>query len=636
MKPARDITIRRCTLHVTRQGGWSWGADAQTLTRRAIERLPALLERRLGELVDTLPDDLEIVQPLCLRAALRGQEWAELIGSGEPGEQMRARLEAAIDAAMTQALPEARMGPARDAVSPAADSPLAHDGEARVTSSVALATARSQPSTLWKLLCQWRAERKLLAQLAAFNEVVLRMWLDRLIEVAPGAASAPSTIDDAVVAELWRDVCALPLLMPSGAARWLARRIIFTLELKTRWAPSSTHSHELLATYCSDDATSLVETPPAAASPAEARGNAETATAADTALTSATASIVAHTDPPADAVFEVDVPCALPFLLLTPLARSGYLATLAAALEAAKAGSFAGGVAIGLARKCLAAPQRGWLREPGALAAAAAFAGRQSCDNELILNAGRALRPQLVLLDACVTDQLLREHRAEAAWLLARGPSGALMLFDEDGLVPTATGSLQLLAMRLAPSGGVLFLPAKAASNEHFDTLDELQIPYATDVNLATRPSAASFIALDGARLWTSIHGSQRGRARALAERGADLCETALANWSAVQDERPAHRPGVDPGFENSLSLAASFALSAIAWTLWRHRSRTTALATIEHFADLDARVRVTPDRVHVRLPMGRRAWDLRDHGLLADVREVPWLGARTVIFGVG
>lgn len=635
MKRAPPITIRRCTLRVTRRSGWSWGADAQSLASKAIERLPSLFERRLGALAESLPDDFEIVQPLCLRVALQRHEWAELIGSNEPSAQKRARLEAAFEAAMTEALPASLAEAMRGAETSEAHLPKAQVETVRDAASLAAATSR-QPSALWKLLAQWRADGKLLAQLTAFDEIVLRMWLDRLIEVAPGTASTPATIDDAVVSELWRDVCALPLLVPAGPARWLARRIIFTLEFKTRWAPSSTHSHELLATYCSDDAASLVEAPPATASPAEARGNAESAAAADTELTSATASIVAHTDPPADAAFEVDVPCALPFLLLTPLARSGYLATLAAALEAAKAGSFAGGVAIGLARKCLAAPQRGWLPEPGALAAAAAFAGRQSCDNELILNAGRALRPQLALLDACVTDQLLRGHRAEAAWLLPRGPSGALVLFDEDGLVPTATGSLQLLATHLAPSGSVLFLPAKAASDKHFDTLDALQIPYATDVNLATRPSAASFIAPDGARLWTSIHGAQRGRARALAERGADLCEAALANWTAVQDERPAQRPGVDAGFENSLSLAASFALSAIAWTLWHPRPRATALAAIEHFADLDARVCVTPDRVHVKLPMGRRAWDLRDHGLLADMREVPWLGARTVIFGVG
>jgi hypothetical protein len=325
----------------------------------------------------------------------------------------------------------------------------------------------------------------------------------------------------------------------------------------------------------------------------------------------------------------------LPFLLLTPLSRAGYLARLAAALEAVQATGLAAGVALGLAHKCLAVPQRGWLREAGSLAAAAAFAGMPSADSDLILGAGRALRTQLGLLDGCITEQMLRGHRTEAGWLLAGHAPDSLVLFDEDGLAPVAVGGLAALAASMAPSSAVVFVPASTANPAIFDTLDELQIPYASDGHPGARPGCESFVARDGTRLWTSAHGNQQGRARGLAGRGTALVESALANWNAFQD-RSAQRPGLDAPFEISLSLAAGFALSALAWTLWRHRARATAQAALENFADLDARVRVTPGRVHVMLPMGRRAWDLRDHGLLGDVPEVPWLGARTVTFGVG
>jgi len=44
------VTIERCTLTVVRHGGWSWGADAPDLARKAIAWLPLLLARYLAEL----------------------------------------------------------------------------------------------------------------------------------------------------------------------------------------------------------------------------------------------------------------------------------------------------------------------------------------------------------------------------------------------------------------------------------------------------------------------------------------------------------------------------------------------------------------------------------------------------------
>jgi hypothetical protein len=634
MKPGRDVTIRRCTLRVTRRGGWSWGADAPSLVRRAIERLPAMLERRLGALGESLPADFDMVQPLRLRVSLQRQEWAELSGGSELSAPTRVRLEAAIDSAVTQALPATMVESARTVEVSEKDAMTSEAADTSTQSPLADLASHSQPSALWKLLLQWRTDGKLLAQLASLGEPVLLMWLERLIEVE--TSRAPATPDEADVPELWQEVCALPLLMPAGSARTLARGLIFALELKARWAPGSSQTRELLARFCAHDSPAALDTPLKAAQSAETAGFPGAPAAATRLLTTDPATVSAPGAPSFDSAFEVDIPCALPFLLLTPLARCGYLATLAAALEAANASSLAAGVALGLAHKCLAAPQRGWLRDAGALAAATAFAGLPRYDNELILNAGRALRPQLAVLDSCTTDQLIRGHRPEACWLVASGALDALVLFDEDGLAPVATGSLTALAARIAPSAGVLFLPAQAASAEHLDTLDELQIPYASDANLVSRTSAVSFIAPDGTRLWVSVHGAQQGRARALAERGATLTEAALVSWSAVHAARNAQRPGVDASFETSLSLAACFALSAIARALWMHRASTTALATVENFADLDAHVRVTPEGVQVTLPMGRRAWDLRDHGLLADVRDVPWLGGRVVTFGVG
>ncbi len=631
MNAAPDITIRRCTLRIARRGGWSWGADAQSLMRRVLERLPALLERRFAALGDSLPEGCDVAEPLRLRIPLHRQQWREL--SGGPGltTQMRAQLEALIDAAASRALPSVTAArtqgrPAQYSTDPRGDDA---DGVALPTESPA---PSRQPSALWKLLTQWRAAGRLPAQLAALDEAVLHSWLECVLDLEVRGGSDPPA--ETRVAELWREACALPILLPAGTARSLARRLAFVHALKSQHAMNGAQLRETLARHCVEEpsvgAGAAADDHPVALPKTGPQRSTRTPLELTTAMLEATASQRAEES------FEVNIPCALPFLLLTPLSRAGYLATLAAALEAAKATALAPGFALGLAHKCLAAPQRGWLRDAGMLGAAAAFAGRCDGDNELIFNAGRALHSQLGLLDDGIAAQLLDGHRAEAAWLVALGGADAVQLFDEDGLAPVAAGSFLSLAARIAPTAAVVFLPAAVASTAYLDTLDELQIPYASDADLAARPACTRFIARDGRRLSVSRHGAQQGRARGIAERGAALIEAALANWRALHVERPAQRPGVDTGFEMTLSLAAGYALSAIAWSLWRPRQRATAKHAIDTFEDLSARVRVTPDRVHVILPMGRRAWDLRDRGLLGDVREVPWLNGRIVTFGVG
>jgi hypothetical protein len=46
--------------------------------------------------------------------------------------------------------------------------------------------------------------------------------------------------------------------------------------------------------------------------------------------------------------------------------------------------------------------------------------------------------------------------------------------------------------------------------------------------------------------------------------------------------------------------------------------------------------VRFDPDRVRVRLPLGKRYLDLKEAGLLEDIPCVPWLDYRTVVFAGG
>jgi hypothetical protein len=82
--------------------------------------------------------------------------------------------------------------------------------------------------------------------------------------------------------------------------------------------------------------------------------------------------------------------------------------------------------------------------------------------------------------------------------------------------------------------------------------------------------------------------------------------------------------------------LAAALALGTLAWSLWRERESVTPLLALQRFADLGARVSYRPDRVEVRLPLGRRFLDLRAAGWLDDVPDVPWFDGRPVRFTRG
>jgi hypothetical protein len=98
----------------------------------------------------------------------------------------------------------------------------------------------------------------------------------------------------------------------------------------------------------------------------------------------------------------------------------------------------------------------------------------------------------------------------------------------------------------------------------------------------------------------------------------------------AIIGERRAVPLADSPALNRSLALAAGLGLGMIAWTLWRTQTPDPLLA-LERFADLSARVRIDDRRVRVLLPLGQRHAELLDHGLLADVHDVPWLGGRVV-----
>jgi hypothetical protein len=137
-------------------------------------------------------------------------------------------------------------------------------------------------------------------------------------------------------------------------------------------------------------------------------------------------------------------------------------------------------------------------------------------------------------------------------------------------------------------------------------------------------------------RLWTNDRDSPEPRLIAAGHLLEDAGERFDAIWRALVVERPGIALAVEKSLERTVTLAAGAAMGTIAWELWRDRETADPLLALERFADLDARVRFASRAIHVRLPLGKRHGDLREHGLLEDIGDVPWLGDRTVKFSGG
>ena len=642
-----EVLIHRCTLRVVRRRGWSWGADPRGLLRSAAAALPALLERKLAEL---LPDDeeIEISAPVRLTVPLRLSELLALAdgpaGPSAAGGPARERVAARLASAVERALPTKNPTPPEGLGETPAAPPRAALSEAEAEEA-----AGKEGRRLLRLLLAWRARGELELHLATLDAQALATWHRALLGTPREAAPPPRLPPEAVK----RFACEL-----AQRLRPRARDLASTLRLKIvavveaveclQVPPGDAALREALEEALAAPVGARAEEVSAGASPREAaRTTAPAGTRPPPAapppapvLTAPPTRPVAEPRAPAS---EVQISSALPFLLLGPLARVGYWEALAGTLEAAGLAAEAHLFAAALAYKVLAPPERGWRRTPDDERAAAAFAGLDappagSALTEFARNAAAHLAP----LDSSLTHALVKGHSPGRAVLLRREPAEGvgprLALFDTEGLFVLACADdwPQLLPAARHFTEEHLLVPRASADPVLLAELDACGFHFITDA-----PPARG-------EHWREL---RRGRAGPWYTNSADARESALVRsaseieraaeevellWSALAAERSGLVLARDSRLERSLTLAAALALGTIAWTLWREREFATPLLALERFGDLEARVRFTERRVRVRLPLGRRRSDLEAAGLLADVRGVPWLGLRTVEFAGG
>ena len=637
-----EVVIHRCTLRVVRRHGWSWGPAPDRLLKAVVAALPLLLSRKLGDL---FADDAEreITERVNLSVVVKLSELLEFafdsasLQDGAVGplayEAIEARLSDAIrlafpnEATDLEALDE-RSGPDRNT-----DSELALP-EVPLTPGEHVLT----------VLRQWQRSGELEIYLGSFSKEELDAWLVSLCVATAKLAAAKR-------GALARRICET---LQQFAGSWTAT-ISYPIPV------SATHFYALLEIAEQLHADSLDEISLAEIferlvsslgltvdqRPSELVESASQPRSAHSELIPPTSEPPEPAPQPATLIksaritqTEFDIPSALPFLLLRPLAQIGYLDTLAATLETANLTSEAPLFAAALAAKVLRPPERGWRRDAEDLSVIAAFTGLEAPPpGDAIAEFARKITGHLTPLDSLVSYSLVKGHTPGRAMLLhetreANGKTG-LLLVELEGLFPVAWASdigTLMPTLRYFSETHLLVQQASAAVGV-LHALNVAGFRFVTDAPPTRGESWREVRHSAHERLYTNDPETRPATLAGIAESMSQMAEQVDLLWSALRLQRPAIPTARHSQLELSLTMAASLGLGTISWMLWRDRETTTPLLALERFGNLPARVRFTSNTVQLNLPLGRRQQDLREHGFLAALHDVPWLEGREIEF---
>jgi hypothetical protein len=637
-----DVLVRRCTVRVVRHGGWSWGRDPRALLDRVVRRVPELIAAELDQLFPAdeereiaAPVRLVIPLPLAMLQAFAGEAEAT---ARAPSADVRDGVAVRVTQALHQALgAEAASAPSSPPATTGADG------------AETLATTRAEraaiaPANPISVLVAWLRSGQLPEHLSGFSVAALRAWHDWIVS-APAAMPAAPTEQQTINAseeiahrlrEQWPGTGSDELAV-------LRRRlaVFAAVEMNERGALQNPAVRNALDRIVPAPAARAIErrTDPAAPTakpppPATDRLQREPMLDARV-LPRPTGPVTGPVRTPS--TWEMPIESALPFLLIGPLARTGYLDTLAAVFAAARISDALPLFAMALAYKVLAPPKRGWLREPSTRAAAAAFGLLPEAPPDSALSAlAISVAEQLSPLNAVVTSTLVAGHRLGTPLLVtaAVGASdGRLLLSDVDGLFPLAIASQpdELTALLGPLLHETVLVAAAAASPDLMSALDRAQVRFVTDAPPGRDESWRNVRGRPGEVWWSNDHLAPAERLAAAGRQLPSASAAADEFWQAVVLDRPAVPRASNEACEAALTLAAGLALGSIGWELRREREAPSPQAALARFADLDARIRVDPAKVCVLLPLGQRFFDLRAGGFLNDVHDVPWFGGRVL-----
>jgi hypothetical protein len=619
------VTIQRCLMRVVRHGGWSWGARPRLLVDDALRALPALLA---AELARILPPDAEGEVSAPLRVSVRvglpelrawlAQAARAVEAAGDPGAAKAdgtgpSGAHEGVADKLRRALEAERIA---ERIAAAAPAPV-------VASSVpeAASDPRARAAAVLDLLRAWNTAGLLDEMLRALPEAVVAAWHRVLLEPWT-EPPRPQPAGDVSAA-------GRPGAGPSPAERPRLARLASTEE---PIAPAPLHARlqeRIRAAVHLAVSEGLSPADPAARAAIDA-GFTLPPGARDAAASAERPRPAPSRTRRAASGSEVRVASTLPFLLLGPLHRVGWLDLLEATFGGAGLESALPAAAVALATKVLPEPERGWRRTPPAAAAASAFAGdaEPRPDSE-VAELARMAAPLAPALDAAVQRSLLDGRRsADPLVLCSAGP--VCLLVDPAGSFLLAhAGDPESAAARASESRGPVFVPAEDADARLLAALDAAGATFVTPAPPVRGERWRPVPRTHAPRLFTN------GNVVASRPPADDVMLRARGSWRELE-RRPLPGRPQNPALDRALALAAALSLATIAWELWRQAEPTDAALALARFGDLEGTVHFDGDRVRVRLPLGKRFHDLRSAGFLDDVPRVPWLGFRPVVFAGG